>query len=103
GTAISGATSSTYTTPPTTTSDNHAQLTVVIANSVGSTTSNPATLNVAPAGAAAIAVSPTSTTVAARATQQFTATVTGSSNTAVTWRLSGAGCTGAACGTISAG
>src|SRR6266496_1480786 len=32
---------------------------------------------------------------------QFTATVTGTSNTAVTWSLSSTGCTGDACGTLS--
>jgi Bacterial Ig-like domain (group 2) len=32
---------------------------------------------------------------------QFTATVTGTSNTAVTWSLSSGGCTGDACGTLS--
>ncbi|MFI5337604.1 MAG: hypothetical protein ACHQ5A_12520, partial [Opitutales bacterium] len=31
---------------------------------------------------------------------QFTATVTGTSNTGVTWSLSGTGCTGSACGTL---
>ncbi|MBI3647109.1 MAG: hypothetical protein HY233_14285 [Acidobacteriales bacterium] len=34
-------------------------------------------------------------------TVQFTATVTGTSNTAVTWSVSGSGCTGNACGTIN--
>ena len=34
-------------------------------------------------------------------TQQFTATVSGTSNTAVTWSLSGTACNGATCGTIS--
>ena len=46
GTAVSGATSSTYTTPAPTTSDNGAQFTVVGANSVGSATSAAATLTV---------------------------------------------------------
>ena len=45
-TAITGATSSTYTTPATTTSDNLAQFTVVIGNSAGSATSKAATLTV---------------------------------------------------------
>ena len=49
GTAISGATSSGYTTPATTSSDGGALFTVVVSNSVGSTTSNAATLNVQPA------------------------------------------------------
>jgi hypothetical protein len=46
GTAIAGATSPAYTTPPTTTGDNGVQFTVVVSNSAGSVTSNPATLNV---------------------------------------------------------
>jgi hypothetical protein len=46
GTAIPGATTSTYTTPPTTTADNGAQFTVVVRNSAGSVASNPATLTV---------------------------------------------------------
>ena len=49
GTAISGAISSGYTTPATTSSDGGALFTVVVSNSVGSTTSNAATLNVQPA------------------------------------------------------
>jgi hypothetical protein len=103
GTAISGATASAYTTPPTVASDSHAQFTVVVTNSAGTATSNPAMLIVAAAGSVAISVSPSSSTVTAGATQQFTATVTGSSNTAATWSLSGQGCSGAACGTISGG
>jgi hypothetical protein len=98
--AIDGATSSSYTTPATTSSDDRALFTVVVTNSVGSATSNPGTLNVAAGAGVAISVSPTSTTVAAGATQQFTAMVTGNSNTSVTWGVSGAGCSGAGCGTI---
>jgi hypothetical protein len=42
--------------------------------------------------------------VALGSTQQFSAAVTGNTNTAVTWKvISGAGCSGAACGTISTG
>src|SRR5580704_1432336 len=48
GTAISGATSSAYTTPATMSSDAGALFTVVVSNSVSSTTSNAATLNIAP-------------------------------------------------------
>ena len=56
-----------------------------------------------PAGSTAvtITVNPNSATVMLGSTQQFEANVTGTSNTAVTWTLSGAGCSGAACGTIS--
>ena len=46
GTAVSGATSSSYTTPATTTSDNGAQFTVAVTNSAGSVTSTAATLTV---------------------------------------------------------
>ena len=46
GTAISGATSASYTTPATTTSDNGAQFTVTVTNGAGSVTSNAATLTV---------------------------------------------------------
>jgi|GEM_PF-1085678 len=49
GTAISGATASAYSTPAATSSDGGALFTVVVTNSVGTTTSNAATLNVQPA------------------------------------------------------
>jgi serine protease len=50
GTPIAGATSFTYTTPPTVVSDNGAQFSVVVSNSSGSSTSSPATLTVASGG-----------------------------------------------------
>src|SRR5947199_149478 len=46
GAAISGATSATYTTPATTSSDNGAQFVVVVSNVAGNVTSNAATLTV---------------------------------------------------------
>jgi hypothetical protein len=49
-----------------------------------------------------VAVAPASVTVAPSATQQFSATVTGSSNTAVTWSVNGTAGGSAATGTISA-
>ena len=58
GTPISGANSSSYTTPPTTTSDNGAQFVVVVSNTAGSATSNPATLTVNPAPVATPSFSP---------------------------------------------
>ena len=48
GGAIGNATSPSYTTPATATSDNGARFTVVVTNSVGSVTSNAATLTVTP-------------------------------------------------------
>lgn len=51
----------------------------------------------------AVTVSPASATVTASGVQQFAAVVTPSgANQAVTWSLSGTGCTGASCGTIDA-
>ena len=50
----------------------------------------------------AVSVSPSSPTVPTNATQQFAATVTGTSNAAVSWSVSGTGCTGSTCGTINA-
>src|SRR5467141_2725551 len=67
--AISGATSSSYTTPATTTSDSGAQFTVVVSNAAGSVTSRAATLTV---NAAQISVVPTSVS--------FGNVVTGNSN-----------------------
>jgi hypothetical protein len=46
GTAISGATSASYTTPATTSADNGAQFVVVVSNVAGNVTSNTATLTV---------------------------------------------------------
>lgn len=47
-----------------------------------------------------VQVSPSTPTVSLLGTRQFTATVTGSTNTAVTWSVTGTGCTGGECGTI---
>src|SRR5208283_705461 len=48
-TAITGATSATYTTPAATSAESGSQFSVVVSNAVGSKTSNPATLTVNPA------------------------------------------------------
>ena len=50
-----------------------------------------------------ITVSPTQATVGLGAQQQFSSKVTGTSNTAVSWSLSGVTCAGTACGTITTG
>jgi hypothetical protein len=70
GGVISGATSSSYTTPATTTSDNGSQFTVVVSNSAGSATSNPALLTVN---------SPASQLTAAPTSANFGNVVTGTS------------------------
>ncbi|MFZ0637845.1 MAG: hypothetical protein WA755_07745 [Candidatus Acidiferrales bacterium] len=58
-----------------------------------------------PAGSGAVppvqvSISPTSANIGELSQQQFSATVLNSSNTAVTWTLSGVGCSGATCGTL---
>jgi uncharacterized protein YjdB len=93
---IAGATSSNYTTPATTSGDNGAKFDVVVSNAGGSMTSNAAILTVTTAGTTlqSIAVTPASPSIAAGATQQFTATGTYSDNstknitTSVTWKSS---------------
>src|SRR5581483_9241344 len=48
-----------------------------------------------------VTISPTSAQVVEGQTKQFTAAVTGTTDTAVTWTVSGTGCSGSGCGTIS--
>src|SRR4051812_27977214 len=52
-------------------------------------------------GGVTVTVTPQSATVPINGQQQFTAEVTGSGNHYVTWSLSGSGCYGISCGTIS--
>jgi len=98
GTAVSGAMSSSYTTPTATTSDNGAKFTVVVTNSAGSATSNAATLTVNAASAilnaSATALSFGSVTVSSSITQNVTLTNAGNSNVTVSnVSVSGAGFT----------
>jgi hypothetical protein len=53
-----------------------------------------------PTSAITVAVGPATPSVPVSQTQTFTATVNNSTNKAVTWTLSGTGCTGATCGTL---
>jgi hypothetical protein len=48
-----------------------------------------------------VSLIPASTLVAIGGQQQFLATVTGTTNTAVNWSVSGAGCSGTSCGSIT--
>jgi hypothetical protein len=83
GTAISGATSSTYTTPTTTASDSGSQFTVVISNSAGTVTSNAATLTVNTSGLATdctIFASPTGNDANSGATASAPKTFNGAAN-----------------------
>lgn len=47
-----------------------------------------------------VTLTPASVSLIAGQAQQFNATVSGTSNTSVTWSLSGSNCTGTACGTL---
>lgn len=96
GTAISGATSASYTTPAETTADNGAQFTLVITNVAGSVTSNPATLTVSSAAVApSITTQPASQTITAGQTATFSVTATGTSPLTYQWQKNGAAITGA--------
>jgi len=92
---ISGATTASYTTPATVSTDNGAKFDVIATDSAGSTTSAMATLTVNQAPTLqSIAVTPPSPTIAVDTTQQFKATGTYSDNstqditTSVAWASS---------------
>ena len=80
GATITGATSASYSTPATTVSDNGAQFTVVVTNSIGNILSTAATLTVtAPPVAPSITSQPTSQTVTTGQSASFSATAAGTS------------------------
>lgn len=79
-------------------------LVLVVATSLADATqSGSASVMIGAPQSIAVTISPALATIAQGGQQQFSALVTGNSNTAVKWTLSGAGCTGAACGTITSG
>ena len=89
--AIAGATSASYRISATASSDDGTRFKVVVGNSAGSATSNPATLTVAAAASVSVNISPRQAAIAMTSqTQQFTATVSGDSqNLGVTWSVDG--------------
>jgi len=96
GSAISGATSASYTTPATTTSDNGASFTATVTDAAGSATSNSATLNVTTAAVApSITAQPVSRSVSAGQTATFTVTATGTATLAYQWKKNGSAISGA--------
>ncbi len=110
GTAISGATSSSYTTPATTTAESGAQFTVVVNNSAGSATSSAAALTVNAAASVLNSSAPGlafgSVNVSSSTTQSVTLTNAGSSSVTisnVTVAGAGFGATGVSSGLILSG
>jgi hypothetical protein len=99
GAAMSGATSASYTTAATTASDNDAQFTVTVTDSVSSATSNVATLTVN--GAPAISAQPSSQTVTAGQKGTFSVTATGTGTLTYQWKKSGVAINGATSATYT--
>jgi len=96
GTAISGAISSSYTAPATTSADNGARFTVVVSNTAGSVTSSAATLTVNTAPVApSISTQPASQTVTAVQTASFSVTATGTAPLSYQWNKNGTAISGA--------
>ena len=87
GTALAGATSSSYTTPATSMADSGSVYSVVISNSAGAVTSNDATLTVT-ANLLAIAITsqPTARTITAGQTATFSVTATGAGTLSYQWK-----------------
>jgi hypothetical protein len=96
GVAISGATSPSYTTPVTTTSDSGSAFSVVVTNTAGTVTSSAATLAVNPAPVApTITTQPVNQTVTAGQTATFTVVAAGTAPLSYQWRKNGVNIAGA--------
>ena len=98
GAAITGATSASYTTPPTVAGDDGASFTVIVSNSAGQVTSQSATLTVNGAGQGTVPTfssQPQSQTVAEGSTATFSALATGSGRLTYQWEKNGVPIAGA--------
>jgi Immunoglobulin domain len=98
GANISGATSASYTTPATTSADNGAAFGVIVTNSAGSATSQPAMLTVnssSGSGAPTITTQPANQTVNAGQTATFAVVANGASPLSYQWQLNGTNISGA--------
>ncbi len=94
GATISGATSASYATPATATSDSGATFSVVVSNSVGSITSRAAQLTVS-AVAPTITTQPANATVIAGTSATFSVVAAGTAPLTYQWQKSGAPIAGA--------
>jgi len=95
-TNISGATTSSYTTPVTTSADNGAKFDVVVSNSAGNITSAQATLTVSSAPVApTITTQPANQTVSAGQTATFSVFAGGTAPLSYQWRKNTANISGA--------
>ena len=75
---------------------------LVVATSLADLTqSGSASVTIGAPGSVGVTISPASATIAQSGQQQFSALVTGSSNTAVKWTVTGTGCISGLCGTIT--
>jgi (2Fe-2S) ferredoxin len=96
GTAITGATGASYTTPALTLAESGSSYTVVVTDSAGSVTSNAATVTVTVVPVApTITTQPTNQTVNAGATATFTVVATGTATLTYQWKSGGTAVTGA--------
>jgi hypothetical protein len=90
----------TYTAPANAPSP--ATVTITAASTTDNTKNASSTITIGTAPNITIAVAPTSASVTTNGVQNFTATLTNdTSNQGATWALTGAGCSGATCGTLS--
>ena len=90
GSTISGATSSSYTTPATTSADNGSQFTVEVSNTAGHATSSAATLTVSAAAVVpSITTEPANQTVTAGQTATFSVVATGTPPLSYRWMKGG--------------
>jgi hypothetical protein len=93
GTAISGATSASYTTPAAVASDNGSSFTVTVTSTTGSVTSTAAILTVN--GPPSITTQPAAATVIAGQTATFSVTAAGTAPLTYQWKMNGTAVTGA--------
>lgn len=94
GSNLSGANSSSYTTPPTTSADNGSTFDVIASNSMGNVTSNSAALTVT-GTPPAITTQPQSQTVVAGQTATFSVTASGTAPLSYQWQVNGSNIAGA--------